>query len=103
MDSVFIGCNGKATTLGRSQTFTLGPSAQISTEIDSPWSAHARRTPPSPWRFYKAAWFWALGQLVASHCMRDTYSELAEKHVFAQVSQLALRELRLDFAIGLKP
>jgi len=46
MNSVFIGCNGKATTLGRPQTLTLGASAQISTEIDVAGSAHARRHPP---------------------------------------------------------
>ena len=49
MDSVFIGCNGKATTLGRPQTFTLGASAQISTEID-PSGSGAPLPPPRDYK-----------------------------------------------------
>jgi len=54
MNPVFIGCNGKATTLGRLQIFVLGASAQILTEINLAGSAHSRRPPPSPWRDYKS-------------------------------------------------
>jgi len=71
MDSVFIGRNGKATTLGRSQTFVLRARAQILTEIDLAGSAHARRTPLPPGRLYKAAWF----QLVVSCYYRQCESK----------------------------
>jgi len=63
INSVFIGCNGKATTLGRPQTSTMVASAQISTEIDPPR------------RLYKEAWFWARGQSGSSYCMRNTYRQ----------------------------
>jgi len=48
MDSVFIGHNGTATTLGRQHTVISRASAQFLTEINLAGSAHARFCPPSP-------------------------------------------------------